>query len=145
MAEGLPRDATGLRKLKAMGFSDKRLAYLALQSAHLPGGARGAAYGSGLIHDTVKAMTGGVTEAEVRALRHRLGVRPVFKAIDTCAAEFAARTPYLYSTYEAPTFGEPENEANPSSARKIVILGGGPARKSVVLGKGVSGRVALGG
>src|SRR3546814_11040349 len=73
-------------------------------------------------------MTGGVTEAEVRALRHRLGVRPVFKAIDTCAAEFAARTPYLYSTYEAPTFGEPENEANPSSARKIVILGGGPNR-----------------
>src|SRR3546814_10224967 len=123
MAEGLPRDATGLRKLKAMGFSDKRLAYLALQSAHLPGGARGAAYGSGLIHDTVKAMTGGVTEAEVRALRHRLGVRPVFKAIDTCAAEFAARTPYLYSTYEAPTLGQPENEAHPSSARKIVILG----------------------
>src|SRR3546814_8408162 len=66
-------------------------------------------------------------------LRHRLGVRPVFKAIDTCAAEFAARTPYLYSTYEAPTFGEPENEANPSSARKIVILGGGPNR----IGQGI--------
>src|SRR3546814_10160826 len=65
MAEGLPRDATGLRKLKAMGFSDKRLAYLALQSAHLPGGARGAAYGSVLIHAPVKAMTGGVTEAEI--------------------------------------------------------------------------------
>src|SRR3546814_17996828 len=56
MAEGLPRDATGLRKLKAMGSSDKRLAYLALQSAHLPGGPRGAAYGRGLIHATVKAL-----------------------------------------------------------------------------------------
>src|SRR3546814_7673354 len=57
MAEGLPRDATGLRKLKAMGFSDKRLAYLAHQSAHLPGGARGAAYGSGLIHDRSEEHT----------------------------------------------------------------------------------------
>jgi carbamoyl-phosphate synthase large subunit len=134
MANGLPRDAEGLRKLKAMGFSDKRLAYLALQSANLhPGTRRATARGSGLIHEAVKAMTGGVTEAEVRALRHKLGVRPVFKTIDTCAAEFAAQTPYLYSTYEAPTFGEPENEANPSDRRKVVILGGGPNR----IGQGI--------
>ena len=134
MENGLPRDAEGLRALKAMGFSDKRLAYLALKSAHLrPGAARATARGSGLIHEAVKAMTGGVTEMEVRALRHKLGVRPVFKTIDTCAAEFAAKTPYLYSTYEAPTFGEPECEANPSDAKKIVILGGGPNR----IGQGI--------
>ena len=134
MANGLPRDAEGLRKLKAMGFSDKRLAYLALQSANLhPGTRRATARGSGLIHEAVKAMTGGVTEAEVRALRHKLGVRPVFKTIDTCAAEFQAQTPYLYSTYEAPTFGEPENEANPSDRKKVVILGGGPNR----IGQGI--------
>ncbi|HMP46646.1 MAG TPA: carbamoyl-phosphate synthase large subunit, partial [Sphingopyxis sp.] len=133
-ANGLPRDAEGLRKLKAMGFSDKRLAYLALQSANLqPGAARATARGSGLIHEAVKAMTGGVTEAEVRQLRHKLGVRPVFKTIDTCAAEFAAKTPYLYSTYEAPTFGAPECEANPSERRKVVILGGGPNR----IGQGI--------
>lgn len=131
---GLPRDAEGLRKLKAMGFSDKRLAYLALQSANLrPGSRQATARGSGLIHEAVKAMTGGVTEAEVRALRHKLGVRPVFKTIDTCAAEFQAQTPYLYSTYEAPTFGEPENEANPSDRKKVVILGGGPNR----IGQGI--------
>ncbi|WP_260582324.1 carbamoyl-phosphate synthase large subunit [Sphingopyxis sp. PET50] len=134
LENGLPREAAGLRKLKAMGFSDKRLAYLALQSAHLrPGAARATARGSGLIHEAVKAMTGGVTEAEVRALRHRLGVRPVFKTIDTCAAEFQAQTPYLYSTYEAPTFGEPECEANPSDRKKVVILGGGPNR----IGQGI--------
>jgi len=134
MENGLPRDAEGLRALKAMGFSDKRLAYLALKSAHLrPGAARATARGSGLIHEAVKAMTGGVTEMEVRALRHKLGVRPVFKTIDTCAAEFAAKTPYLYSTYEAPTFGEAECEANPSDAKKIVILGGGPNR----IGQGI--------
>ncbi|APZ98868.1 carbamoyl phosphate synthase large subunit [Sphingopyxis sp. QXT-31] len=132
--DGLPRDAEGLRQLKAMGFSDKRLAYLALQSANLhPGTRRATARGSGLIHEAVKAMTGGVTEAEVRALRHKLGVRPVFKTIDTCAAEFQAQTPYLYSTYEAPTFGTPECEANPSERQKIVILGGGPNR----IGQGI--------
>ena len=131
---GLPRDAEGLRRLKAMGFSDKRLAYLALQSANLrPGSKSAAARGSGLIHEAVKAMTGGVTEAEVRALRHKLGVRPVFKTIDTCAAEFRAQTPYLYSTYEAPTFGEAECEANPSDRKKVVILGGGPNR----IGQGI--------
>ncbi len=133
-ANGLPQDAEGLRRLKAMGFSDKRLAYLALQSAHLKSGMGAAiAKGSGIIHDAVKAMTGGVTEKEVRALRHKLGVRPVFKRIDTCAAEFEAKTPYMYSTYEAPSFGVPECEAQPSDREKIVILGGGPNR----IGQGI--------
>ncbi len=130
---GLPQDAAGMRRLKSMGFSDKRLAWLALQSANLRGMERGIARGSGLIHEVVKMMTGGVTEEEVRAHRHKLGVRPVFKRIDTCAAEFEAKTPYMYSTYEAPTFGEPEDESAPSDARKIVILGGGPNR----IGQGI--------
>ncbi|MGI4731717.1 MAG: carbamoyl-phosphate synthase large subunit [Janthinobacterium lividum] len=131
---GLPQDAAGMRRLKAMGFSDKRLAWLALKSANLHGGMdRSIARGSGLIHDAVVAMTGGVTEDEVRALRHRLGVRPVFKRIDTCAAEFDARTPYMYSTYEAPSFGEPEDESAPSDRKKVVILGGGPNR----IGQGI--------
>ncbi|MDB5690407.1 MAG: carbamoyl phosphate synthase large subunit, partial [Sphingomonas bacterium] len=130
---GLPQNAVALRRLKAMGFSDKRLAYLALQSANLRGMGRAQARGSGLIHDAIKAMTGGVNEGEVRALRHKLGVRPVFKRIDTCAAEFEAKTPYMYSTYEAPAFGEPECESAPSGRRKIVILGGGPNR----IGQGI--------
>ncbi|WP_288459712.1 carbamoyl-phosphate synthase large subunit [uncultured Sphingomonas sp.] len=133
MKDGLPIDAGGMRRLKAMGFSDKRLAWLALQSANLRGMERGIARGSGLIHEAVKAMTGGVTEEEVREHRVKLGVRPVFKRIDTCAAEFDAKTPYMYSTYEAPSFGEPENEAQPSDRRKIVILGGGPNR----IGQGI--------
>jgi len=132
--DGLPQDAAGMRRLKAMGFSDKRLAWLALQSANLrPGMGRAVARGSGLIRDAVVAMTGGVTESEVRALRHSLGVRPVYKRIDTCAAEFEARTPYMYSTYEAPSFGDPECEAMPSARDKIVILGGGPNR----IGQGI--------
>ena len=81
----------------------------------------------------MKAMAGAVTEAEVRKLRHKLGVRPVYKRIDTCAAEFDAKTPYMYSTYEAPSFGEPECEAMPSDRKKIVILGGGPNR----IGQGI--------
>ncbi|QHD66272.1 carbamoyl-phosphate synthase large subunit [Sphingobium yanoikuyae] len=133
LEHGLPRDADGMRRLKAMGFSDKRLAWLALKSANLRGNERGVARGSGLIHDAVVAMTGGVTEDEVRILRHKLGVRPVFKRIDTCAAEFEAKTPYMYSTYEAPIFGEPENEAQPSDRKKVVILGGGPNR----IGQGI--------
>ncbi|CAH0351043.1 carbamoyl-phosphate synthase large subunit [Sphingobium sp. CECT 9361] len=131
---GLPQDADSMRRLKAMGFSDKRLAWLALKSANLrPGMSRAVAGGSGLIREAVVAMTGGITEAEVRALRHKLGVRPVFKRIDTCAAEFEAKTPYMYSTYEAPSFGEPENEAMPSERNKVVILGGGPNR----IGQGI--------
>ncbi|WNO55036.1 carbamoyl-phosphate synthase large subunit [Stakelama saccharophila] len=132
--DGLPQEAAGMRKLKSMGFSDKRLAALALQSANLRHGSEDAiARGSGLIHEAVKAMTGGVTEDEVRRARHRMGVRPVYKRIDTCAAEFEAKTPYMYSTYEAPSFGAPENEAMPSDRKKIVILGGGPNR----IGQGI--------
>jgi carbamoyl-phosphate synthase large subunit len=131
--EGLPGDAAGMRKLKSMGFSDKRLAWLALNSANLPGMKREQARGSGIVHDAISALSGGVTEAEVRAHRHKLGVRPVFKRIDTCAAEFEAKTPYMYSTYEAPAFGEPENESQPTDRRKIVILGGGPNR----IGQGI--------
>jgi carbamoyl-phosphate synthase large subunit len=103
-AKGLPTDAQGLRRLKAMGFSDARLAHLA-----------------------------GTTEGEVAAARRALKVRPVFKRIDTCAGEFAARTPYMYSSYEAPSFGEPDCESQPTAARKIVILGGGPNR----IGQGI--------
>jgi carbamoyl-phosphate synthase large subunit len=133
-SNGLPQDAAGMRRLKSMGFSDKRLAYLALESANLrPGMATAIRHGSGLISEAVRAMTGGVTEAEVRALRHRLGVRPVFKRIDTCAAEFEAKTPYMYSTYEAPSFGAPECESQPTNREKIVILGGGPNR----IGQGI--------
>ena len=102
-ANGLPKDATGLRNLKALGFSDKQLAQL----AKLP-------------------------EAEVAALRGRLGVAPVYKRIDTCAAEFASGTPYMYSTYEG-GFGVPHCEAEPSGRDKIVILGGGPNR----IGQGI--------
>ncbi len=93
-----------IRRLKALGFSDKRLATLA-----------------------------GLPAAQVAATRHALGVRPVFKRIDTCAGEFAAKTPYMYSSYEAPTFGDAECEAEPTNARKVVILGGGPNR----IGQGI--------
>ena len=133
LEHGLPQDTDRMRRLKSMGFSDKRLAWLALKSANLRGMERGIARGSGLIHEAVVAMTGGVTEEEVRALRHKLNVRPVFKRIDTCAAEFAAKTPYMYSTYEAPIFGQAENEAQPSDRKKVVILGGGPNR----IGQGI--------
>ncbi len=131
VADGLPRDAAGLRRLKAMGFSDQRLAKLAVRSVQLAGNANMAR--AGLVHDVVEALAGATSEAEVRALRHRLGVRPVFKRIDSCAAEFAAITPYMYSTYESGLFGAPECEADPSEARKIVILGGGPNR----IGQGI--------
>ena len=132
--DGLPFDAAGLRRLKAMGFSDRRLAELNLKSANIAGeGVKTRARGHGLLHDAVKAMIGATTEDEVRRLRHRLGVRPVFKRIDTCAAEFEAKTPYMYSTYEAPSFGEPEDESVPSDRKKVVILGGGPNR----IGQGI--------
>ncbi|EIZ80136.1 carbamoyl-phosphate synthase large subunit [Novosphingobium sp. Rr 2-17] len=133
-ADGLPIDAQGMRRLKAMGFSDKRLAKLAVRSAHVAGGlAETQAKRSGLLHDALRAMVGATSEEEVRQLRTKLGVHPVFKRIDSCAAEFEAVTPYMYSTYEAPIFGEPENEAMPSDRRKIVILGGGPNR----IGQGI--------
>jgi carbamoyl-phosphate synthase large subunit len=132
--DGLPIDAPGLRRLKAMGFSDRRLATLAVRSVGVAGGlGETQAKRSGLLHDALVAMAGATSADEVRALRHKLGVVPVFKRIDSCAAEFEAITPYMYSTYEAPTFGTPECEAAPSDARKIVILGGGPNR----IGQGI--------
>ena len=134
MKHGLPVDAQGLRRVKAMGFSDKRLATLAVRSVGVAGGmGETQAKRSGLLHDTLRAMAGATSEAEVRQLRTKLGVHPVFKRIDSCAAEFEAITPYMYSTYETPIFGEPENEANPSDRRKVVILGGGPNR----IGQGI--------
>ncbi len=87
-----------LRELKRRGFADRRLAYLTRTA-----------------------------EAEVRARRHALGVRPVFKRVDTCAAEFATRTAYMYSTYED------ECEAEPTDRRKVIVLGGGPNR----IGQGI--------
>ncbi|WP_133365221.1 carbamoyl-phosphate synthase large subunit [Qipengyuania sediminis] len=132
--EGLPNTAPELRRLKAMGFSDKRLATLAVRSVGVAGGlGETQAKRSGLLHDALRAMAGATSEREVRALRHKLGVLPVFKRIDSCAAEFEAITPYMYSTYEAPSFGVAEDEAEPSDRRKIVILGGGPNR----IGQGI--------
>jgi len=91
-------DYETLWQLKRRGFSDRRLAFLL---------------------DTV--------EGEVRKLRHQLNVRPVFKRVDTCAAEFATNTAYLYSTYEQ------ECEAKPTDRKKIIVLGGGPNR----IGQGI--------
>ncbi len=135
MENGLPNDAAGLRRLKAMGFSDKRLAILAVRGVGVAGGLGEtlAARRSGLLHDALRAMAGATTEEEVRALRTKLGVHPVFKRIDSCAAEFEAITPYMYSTYEGPLFGAPECEAAPTDRKKIVILGGGPNR----IGQGI--------
>jgi carbamoyl-phosphate synthase large subunit len=91
LREGLPRDAAGMRRLKAMGFSPP-LKAMGFSDARL-------------LHDAVKADRRD-HRGRGAALRHKLGVRPVFKRIDTCAAEFEAKTPYMYSTYEAPSFGE---------------------------------------
>ncbi|WP_338577965.1 carbamoyl-phosphate synthase large subunit [Brevundimonas olei] len=103
--QGLPTDATDFRKLKAKGFSDARLG----------------------------ALTG-KTEGEVRKARRALDVRPVFKRIDTCAAEFASATAYMYSTYETGALGQvPACEAEVSDRKKAVILGGGPNR----IGQGI--------
>ena len=91
-------NAERLRGLKRKGFSDARLAHLV-----------------------------GVVEKAVRQRRHELGIRPVYKRVDTCAAEFATSTAYMYSTYEE------ECEAAPDDRRKIMILGGGPNR----IGQGI--------
>ncbi|MBM3554644.1 MAG: carbamoyl-phosphate synthase large subunit [Alphaproteobacteria bacterium] len=102
--KGLPEDAPGLHRLKRMGFSDARLARLA-----------------------------GTSETVVSARRARLGVRPVFKRIDTCAAEFDSRTPYLYSAYEGDGRAPAVCDAKPSERKKVIILGGGPNR----IGQGI--------
>ena len=104
IADGLPSDARAMRAVKMMGFSDARLAKL----CNLP-------------------------EDRVRQTRHAMGVRPVYKRIDTCAAEFEAQTPYMYSTYEADAMGWVECEARPSDRKKVAILGGGPNR----IGQGI--------
>ena len=101
---GLPSDAKGMRTLKMLGFTDARLAKLT-----------------------------NTKEAAIRRARQTLGVTAVFKRIDTCAAEFEAQTPYMYSTYESPMMGNVECEAWPSDKNKIVILGGGPNR----IGQGI--------
>ena len=101
---GLPDTAQDLHQLKAMGFSDERLAELA-----------------------------GSTAAKVTESRHEQGVRPVYKRIDTCAAEFASETPYMYSTYENAGYAPAECEAEPTDRRKAIILGGGPNR----IGQGI--------
>ena len=103
-AHGLPKSARQMRTLKAMGFSDRRLATLA-----------------------------SMEEADVTNLRVSLGVTPVYKRIDTCAAEFASPTAYMYSTYETGLVDEPDCEAQPSDREKIIILGGGPNR----IGQGI--------
>ena len=104
-AAGLPVTAQGFRALKAQGFSDARLAKLT-----------------------------NTPEAKVRALRQDLAVRPVYKRIDSCAGEFRAATPYMYSTYETGSLGqEPQCESAPTAARKAIILGGGPNR----IGQGI--------
>ncbi len=102
--DGLPLTEAGMRQLKMMGFTDARLGILT-----------------------------GRDEDNVRRARLNLGVKAVFKRIDTCAAEFEAQTPYMYSTYESPAFGEVECEARPSDRKKVVILGGGPNR----IGQGI--------
>ena len=101
---GVPKDAENLRTLKAMGFSDARLASLTASTAK-----------------------------KVAHLRNELGVRPVYKRIDTCAAEFASPTAYMYSTYETPFAGNTRSEAQISNRKKVVILGGGPNR----IGQGI--------
>ncbi|MCV6599989.1 MAG: carbamoyl-phosphate synthase large subunit [Cohaesibacter sp.] len=103
-AHGLPEDAANLRKLKSMGFSDDRLAELA-----------------------------GIKTMDVVRLRQKLDIRPVFKRIDTCAAEFASPTAYMYSSYEMPFNGELVCEAQVSDRKKVAILGGGPNR----IGQGI--------
>ena len=103
-ANGLPEDELGIRRLKMMGFTDGRLAILT-----------------------------GRSETNVRNTRQNLGVVAVFKRIDTCAAEFEAQTPYMYSTYEAPVMGTAECESRPTDRKKVVILGGGPNR----IGQGI--------
>jgi carbamoyl-phosphate synthase large subunit len=83
--------------------------------------------------DARLAVLSETMEADVTAKRHALGVRPVFKRIDTCAAEFASPTAYMYSTYEAPFAGAPADESAPSDKKKVIILGGGPNR----IGQGI--------
>ena len=94
-----------MRRLKAMGFTMRGWRNWRCARPMTRGMSELQARGGGIVHEAMRAMTGGVTEAEVRKHRLKLGIRPVYKRIDSCAAEFDASTPYLYSTYEAPLFG----------------------------------------
>ena len=118
-ASGLPGDPHALLRLKKLGFSDRRLVRLA-----------GDRDGAGAGGDDGGP---GPREEDLRAAREAAGIRPVFKRVDTCAAEFASGTSYLYSCYEGDGFGAPEDEAEPSDAKKVIILGGGPNR----IGQGI--------
>ena len=104
-SEGLPKTEAEWRAIKSEGFADARIAELT-----------------------------GKTEQAVRKARRKAGVRPVYKRVDTCAAEFQAKTPYMYSTYEVPSFGgKVDDEARVSGRDKVIILGGGPNR----IGQGI--------
>ena len=105
-------DGWTLRQAKRMGFSDAQIARIVSEA---PG------------HSATVGEGPQVTESDIRTLRHRLGVLPTYHQVDTCAAEFAAFTPYLYSSYES------ESEAPPTGRDKVIILGGGPNR----IGQGI--------
>ena len=105
-------DAWTLRQAKRMGFSDAQLARIINEEPS---------------QSPATSDRPQVTENDIRALRHRLGVLPTYHQVDTCAAEFAAFTPYLYSSYES------ESEAPPTARDKVIILGGGPNR----IGQGI--------
>ncbi len=101
---GLPKDKSNLLKIKKMGFSDARLAHLT-----------------------------GKSESDIQSIRNSLDVHPIYKRVDTCAAEFPTRTSYLYSSYEGDGLNPSESEINPSDSNKVIILGGGPNR----IGQGI--------
>ncbi len=103
-AHGVPDNAAAMLMVKKMGFSDARIGALTGQS-----------------------------EQQVRAQRHKFNIRPFYRHIDTCAAEFAATTPYLYSSYDMPAPFGIQHEAHPSTRKKAMILGGGPNR----IGQGI--------
>ena len=101
---GLPKDKSNLLTIKKMGFSDARLAKLT-----------------------------GISESNITSLRNNLGVHPIYKRVDTCAAEFPTQTSYMYSSYEGDGLNTPESEVNPTDSNKVIILGGGPNR----IGQGI--------
>ncbi len=103
-ANGLPTESQGMMRLKKMGFSDERLAELVGGSAN-----------------------------DIADARHKMGVTPVYKRVDTCAAEFASQTSYMYGCYEGDGLNPPECEAEPTDRTKVAILGGGPNR----IGQGI--------
>jgi carbamoyl-phosphate synthase large subunit len=104
LKNGLPEDKFEILALKKLGFSDERLAQLTKNKV-----------------------------ADIRQLREKLDINPVYKTVDTCSAEFESSTPYMYSCYEGDGITEPQCEANPSDKKKVVILGGGPNR----IGQGI--------